>query len=71
MRKAGLCETRDTSVTGRGGTQGGSNVLQGGGTRDITVLFGDVGPFGGNGEEYKKVTQRLPQIDCEESKCGR
>ena len=45
-----LGQTGDTDPTGRGRTKGGGNVLQGGGSIYITVWFGDVGPFFGNGK---------------------
>ena len=54
-------ETGDTALTGRSTTQGGVNVLQGSGPSNITVWFEDVGPFGGNGEEVRRSTQRVPQ----------
>ena len=62
-RKVGLGETGETALTGRGRPQGGGNVLQSGGSSNITVWLGDVGPYGGNGEEGRRVTHRLPQID--------
>ena len=54
-------DTGETAPTGRGRTQGGENVLQGGGPSNITVWFEDVGPFGGNGEEVRRSTHRVPQ----------
>ena len=59
--KVGLRETGDTALTGRGIPQGGGNVLQGSGSSDTTVWFGDVGPFGSNGEEGRRDTHRVPQ----------
>ena len=50
-RKVDLGDTGDTALTGRGITQGVGNVLQGGGAGYLTVRIGDVGDFGGNGEE--------------------
>ena len=44
-------ENGETSTTGRGRTQGGGNVLQGGGAGDPIVWVRDVGNFGGNEEE--------------------
>ena len=41
-------DTGDTDPTGRVRPQVGGNVVQGGGPRDITVWFVDVGPVGGN-----------------------
>ena len=41
----------DTATNRKGGPQGIINVLQGGGTSNITVWFGELSPFGGNGEE--------------------
>ena len=49
-RKVGLGGTGDTAQTEMSRTQGGRNVLQGGGPIDITVWFRDVGSFCGNGE---------------------
>ena len=63
MKKVSLGETGDTAPTGRVRTQGGGNVLQGGGTRDISVWFGDLGPFGRNGEECRRGTHGIPQTD--------
>ena len=60
VHKVSLGETGNTAPTGRGRTHGGGNVLQGGGPSDITVWFGDVGTFGGNGKEDRRVTQRVP-----------
>ena len=42
-------ETGGTALTGRGRTKGVGNVVQGGGSSDTTVWFGDVGTFGSNG----------------------
>ena len=42
-------DTGDTALTGRGMPQGGGNFLQGGGTSNTTVWFGDVGTFSVNG----------------------
>ena len=60
-------ETGDTDTAVRVRPQGGGNVLQGGGTIDTTVWFGDVGIFGGNGEEGGRGTHRVPQIDHREA----
>ena len=56
-------ETGDTAPKIRGRIQGGRNVLQGGGTSDITVWFGDVCLFVSNGEEGRRVTHRLTYTD--------
>ena len=56
-------EDGDTATTRRGIPQGVGNVLQGGGTSNITVLFGYFGPFGGNGEEGRRNTNRFSLID--------
>ena len=63
MHKVGLGDTGGTAPTVRGRTQGGGNILQVGGLSNITVWFGDVGPFGNNGEEGRIGTHRLPQTD--------
>ena len=62
-RKFGLGESGETDPAGRGRTQGVINFLQGGGPSNITVCFGDVGTFSGNGEEGRSGTHRLPQTD--------
>ena len=67
MCKVGLGETGNTSLMERGRTQGGGNVLQGSGPINITVCFGDMGTFGGNGEEGRGSTQRIYHTDHEES----
>ena len=56
-----------TAPTGRGRPQVVGNVLQVVGPINITVWFGDVGTFGGNGEEGRKGTYRLPQADHREA----
>ena len=56
----GLGDTGDTAPTGRGRTQGVGNFLQGGGSENSTVWVGDVGPFGGNGEEGGGDTHLVP-----------
>ena len=48
-RKVVMGETGGTALTGRGRTKGVGNVVQGGGSSDTTVWFGDVGTFGSNG----------------------
>ena len=55
-QKVSLGETGDTVTTGRGETQGGSNVLQGGGTGYPTVQVGYMVPLGGHGEEFGRYT---------------
>ena len=47
-RNVGLGGTGYTATTGRVIPQGGGNVLQRSGPRDINVWFGDVVPSGGN-----------------------
>ena len=54
--KVVMRETGENATTGRGITQGGGNVLQGGGAGDPTVRFIDMGPFGGHGEECGRDT---------------
>ena len=61
--KVGLGETGYTAPTRNGRPQGGGNVLKGGGPSNTTVWFGNVGPFGGNVEEGRRVTRRVPQTD--------
>ena len=46
----------------RGGPQGVRNILQGGVTSNINVWFVDLGPFGGNGEEGRRITHIFSQI---------
>ena len=58
-----MWETGDTASTGGGITQGVGNFLQGGGTGDSIVWFGDVGNFGGSGEEGRGYTHRVPATD--------
>ena len=58
MREAGNNDTMR-----RGGPQCVGNVLQGGGTSDITVWFGDLSPFSGNGEECRRRTRGFYQTD--------
>ena len=55
-QKVSLGETGGTAPTGRGRTEGVGNFLQGGGAGNYTVWVGDVGPFGGNGEEGGRDT---------------
>ena len=55
-RKVGLGETRDTALAGRGRSQCGRNVLQGGGSSNSTIWFRDVGPLGSHGEEGRRDT---------------
>ena len=62
-RKVVLGDTGDTDPTGRGITQGAGNVLQGGGAGDPTVRVGDLGPFGGNGEEDGRDSNWIPSTD--------
>ena len=50
-------------MTRRGITQGGGNVLQGDGSSDTTVWFGDVGPFVSNGDEGRREAHRVPHTD--------
>ena len=59
--KVGIVETGENALMGRGRTQGGGNVLQGGDPIEITIWFGDVGNFGRNGEEGRRGTHGLPQ----------
>ena len=61
--KVGLGEAGDTATTRRVGPQGVENVLQGGGTSEITVWFGDLGPFGGNGEKGRRSTHDFSQTN--------
>ena len=61
--KVSLGKDGDTANTRRGGPQGVGNVLQGGGTSDITVWLGYLGPFGGNSEEGIRSTHGFSQID--------
>ena len=49
--------------TGRGGSQGGGNILQVGGTCGTTFRIGDLGNFGGNGEEGKGHTYGFSEAD--------
>ena len=44
----GLGEVGEDVKMGRVGSQGGGNVLQGGGTGGTTFWIGDLGTFGGN-----------------------
>ena len=44
-------EARDTTLTGRGRSQGVGKFLQGGGEGDSIVWVGNVGPFRVNGKE--------------------
>ena len=60
-RKVSLVEAGNTAKTRREESQGVGNVLQGGGTSNITVRFGDLGPFGENGEEGRRITHRFSQ----------
>ena len=51
LRKVGLGEARDTTLTGGGRSQVVSKFLQGGGAGYSIVCFINVGPFGVNGKE--------------------
>ena len=53
-------ETWYTATTGRVRTQGVGNVLQGGGAGNPTVRVGDMGTFGGHGEEGGRGTHWVP-----------
>ena len=44
-------EARETTLTGRGRSQGVGKFLQGGGEGDSIVWVGNVGPFRVNGKE--------------------
>ena len=63
MCKVGMEGTGDTATTGRGRIQGVKNVQQGGGAGNTTIWVGDVGPFGGNGEEGGKDSHSVPLTD--------
>ena len=62
-RKVGLGEARYTTMTRRGGSQGVGNILQGGGTINMTVWFAYLGPFGGNGEKGRRITHIFSHTD--------
>ena len=49
-RKVGMGEARDTTLTGRGGSQGVGKFLQVGGTDDSIVWVVNMGPLGVNGK---------------------
>ena len=70
MRKVGLGEAGDTTKTRRGKHQGVRNVLQGGGTSNITLWFGVLGPFGGNVEEGRRSTHIFSQADHGEARAS-
>ena len=70
VSKLGLGETGDTDLTVKVRPQGGGNVLQGGGPSNITVWFVDVGPFGNNIKEGRRVTHWLPLIDHGEARAA-
>ena len=65
--KVGLGEAGDTAMEIRGRPQDVRNFLQGGGKRNITVWFGDLGPFGGNEEEGRRIIHGFSQTDHRES----
>ena len=56
-------ETGDTALTGGGRNQGVGKFLQGGGAVNSIVWVGDVGTFGGNGEEVRGDTHGVPATD--------
>ena len=66
MRKVGLGETGGTALTGGGIIQGDGIFLQGGGSGYSIAWVGDVINFGGNGEEVRRDTNRVPATDHRE-----
>ena len=62
-RKVGLEEAGYATSTGGGRTQGVVKFLQGGGAVNSIVWVGDVGTFGGNGEEVRGDTHGVPATD--------
>ena len=52
---------------GRGGPQGVRMFLQGSGTSGTTFWLGDLGNFGGNGEEGRGHTKKVSETDHEEA----
>ena len=42
-------------------------IIHGVSPNNITLWFGDLGPFGGNVEEGRRGTYGLPQIDHKEA----
>ena len=63
----GLGEVREFSNKGRGGTQSVINVVQGGDTGGNPFWFGDLGDFGGNGEDGVGNTHRVSEADHREA----
>ena len=56
-------EARDTTLTGRGRSQGVGKFLQGGGAGNSIVWVGNVGPFSFNGKEDRGDAHGVPEND--------
>ena len=63
MRKVGLGEARDTTLTGGVRSQGVDKFLQGGGAGNSIVWVVNVGRFGINGKEDRGEAHGVPAND--------